>query len=493
MNDRVGAAAPTEGVWAPAVTETHISVVFFAADRAYKLLKPLKTAFLDYSTTEARLRAIDDELALNRRHAPDVYLGTADVIENGDIIDRFLVMRRLPEHRRITALVGHDDFEPCVRSVARAMAVFHARQPPAPDASGIADRDALRKNWNDNIAGIEPMIGEVIPVADAARVKHLVDAFLEHRQPLFEQRIAEGFVRDGHGDLTAQDVFCMEDGPKILDCLAFDRRLRVADVLLDVAFFAMDLDRLAGPKASRDFIAAYCEFTNEHHPASLAHHFVAYRAGVRAKVAAIRYQQGDRAQAEVARGYHDLCLRHLERAALTLVLVGGTPGTGKSTLARGLSSDLGSVLLTTDELRKDLAGRGHLERDFSPTDGGIYRKELTDQTYAELLRRASVLLDHGESVVLDASWNRASLRQAAHDLARRQGAEISEFRCTLDAATAKERIARRLDRGDDPSDARPELVDELRARFEAWPTASVVDTGPAPEVVLHRVLQRFER
>ncbi|MFT7598042.1 MAG: aminoglycoside phosphotransferase family enzyme/predicted kinase [Acidimicrobiales bacterium] len=475
----------------PSVAETHISTVFFSADRAYKLLKPLKTSFLDHETVASRLRAVDEELALNRRLAPDVYLGTADVIEGGEIVDRFLVMRRLPASRRITALVGTDEFPACVRSVARAIAVFHGRQQPAPDARELASRDAVRKNWYDNFTDIEPIIGKVIPVEDADRVKHLVDRFLDHREELFEQRIAMGNVCEGHGDLTAEDVFCLAEGPRILDCLAFDRRLRVADVLLDVAFLAMDLDRLAGASAAHDFIAAYCEFSNEHHPPSLAHHYVAYRANVRAKVAAIRYGQGDESQSEVARVYHDLCLRHLERAALTAVLVGGTPGTGKSTLAQGLSASLGSMVLTTDELRKDLAGRGHLEHQFSATDEGIYREEMTEQTYAELVNRAATLLDRAESVVLDASWNRAKHRQLAREMAESKGAEIIEIECRLDPATAKDRIARRLAQGNDPSDARPELVDELRERFEEWPAATPINTTPNLQVVLQQVLDQL--
>ncbi len=485
------------------VAETHISTVFFAGDRAYKLLKPVKTSFLDHSTTASRLAGIDDELALNRRLAPDVYLGTADVVEHGLVVDRMLVMRRLPADRRLTALVDSPEIHDRIRAVARAVAVFHAGLEPLRDTADmntteIAGRDAVWQNWKDNFTDLEALVGHVIPAADAQEVQHAVEQFLTHHSAMFDERIAAGFVREGHGDLTAEDIFCLPDGPRILDCLAFDRRLRVGDMLLDVAFLAMDLDRLCGPRLAAEFMGYYREFTNEHHPASLAHHYVAYRAHVRAKVAGLRAMQGDQTQAALAREYHDLCLQHLRRANLTLILVGGTPGTGKTTLAESLSGVLGSMLLSTDELRKDLSGVDHLDRQFVDTDAGIYDPLATENTYAELLRRAGALLDRGESVVLDASWSQAALREAAKLLAADKGADLVEFECVLDAPEAKKRIERRLEQGTDPSDARPELLDELRERFHPWPTAARIDSaGPRSAMVeatlvhLHRVLIRL--
>ncbi|MDA3038147.1 MAG: AAA family ATPase [Actinomycetota bacterium] len=465
----------------------------------------MKTSFLDHSTATNRLADIDAELALNRRLAPDVYLGTADVTEGDAVVDRMLVMRRLPADRRLTALVNSPELHDQLRAVARAVAVFHAGLEPlrytvtgGRSVAEIAGRDAVWQNWKDNFVDLEPLVGRLIPFEDAQEVEHSVDQFLGHHSAMFEDRIAAGFVRDGHGDLTAEDIFCLPDGPRILDCLAFSPELRIGDVLLDVAFLAMDLDRLCGPGLAAEFMGYYREFTNEHHASSLAHHYVAYRAHVRAKVAGLRALHGDESQATLTRVYHDLCLQHLRRANLTLILVGGTPGTGKTTLAEGLSGVLGSMLLSTDELRKDLTGVDHLDRRFVETDTGIYDRSATEKTYTELLRRAGTLLDRGESVVLDASWSQAALREQARRLAADKGADVVEFECVLDAAEAKNRIERRLEQGTDPSDARPELLDELRARFHPWPTAARIDSSAprsamveATLVHLHRVLIRL--
>src|SRR5207248_5092618 len=169
------------------------------------------------------------------------------------------------------------------------------------------------------------------------------------------QRIALGAVRDGHGDLQAEDIFCLDDGPRILDCIEFDDRLRHVDVLADVAFLAMDLERLGAPEAAATFLARYREFARESYPPSLAHHYIAARAHVRCKVACLRHRQGDDGGADAARGLLDLTARHLEAARVRLVLVGGLPGTGKSTVAAALADATGWVVLRSDEVRKDVA------------------------------------------------------------------------------------------------------------------------------------------
>ena len=466
-----------------AVRETHISWVFLAGDRAYKLLKPVEMPFLDLRETADRSAAVDQELRLNRRIAPDVYLGVADVVEDDRVVDRMLVMRRLPDERRLSALVDEPAFGGCLRQVARTLARFHAQCPPL-DPAPMATRDALAQNWDDDLEVIDSCVGPVIAAADHQRVRDLATAYLAGRERLFAERIEHGMIRDGHGDLLADDIFCLDDGPRILDCLAFDDRYRVGDVLLDVAFLVMDVERLAGWGRARDLMRWYAEFTAEHHPASLAHHYVAYRAGVRAKVACLRHAQGDTAAAELARTHHRLALDHLERARVRLVLVGGGPGVGKSVLAGGLAERCGATVLATDEIRKDLTGTPRGEHRFAAPGEGIYDEATSDRAYAEQLREAGLLLSRGESVVLDASWARASRRADARVLAAEHRAELVELECVLDTETAKERIARRLASVWSPSDATPDIADHLFARREPWPEAVRVDTSRPPGAVL---------
>lgn len=467
--------------------ETHLSRLFLTPDRVYKQLKPVTTSFIDLAGLDDRLRATDREYELNRRISPDVYLGTADVEEEGKVVDRFVVMRRLPADRQLDRLVGGATFDDHIREVAKLAAVLHAAQPAerGPAAAG-ATLDALRANWADSFTVLEPLVGPVIDEGDFHRSQNLVERYLAGRSQLFEDRIAQGWVRDGHGDLRAEHVFCLDDGPRLIDCLAFRDDLRIGDVLLDIAFLAMDLHRLAGPAAAWSLIHHYDEFSAERHPSSLAHHYAAYRANVRAKVAAVRFGQGVTEAAEEAAAYHELAHQHLLVGQTRLVLVGGGAGVGKSTVAAGVADSLGAIWLRADEIRKNLAGIPADQHAWAEPDQGIYRPEFSDLVYREMLREAELLLAGGESVVLDATWASAERRSWARDLADRTSAALTELECRAPLALARERIARRLASLDQPSDATPEVADHIAASFEPWAEATAVDTSAAVRASVSR-------
>ncbi len=208
----------------------------------------------------------------------------------------------------------------------------------------------------------------------------LARRFLAGREPLFDRRVAGGRIIDGHGDLLADDIYCLADGPRVLDCLDFDDRLRWLDGLDDAAFLAMDLERLGAPDLARHFTDWYAEYSGDPAPASLRHHYVAYRALVRAKIARIRAAQDEPAAGCEAQQLADIALRHLRAGAVTLVLVGGLPGTGKSTLAgrAGGPARLDGPEQRPDQegARRDRAGRRHAGDDDSRAlrHGDLYRR-----------------------------------------------------------------------------------------------------------------------
>jgi len=311
-------------------------------------------------------------------------------------------------------------------------------------------------------------------------VEELVRRYLSGREALFTQRIAAGRVRDGHGDLQAEDIFCLDDGPRILDCIEFDDGLRHGDVLSDVAFLAMDLERLGAPAAGESFLARYREFAGETYPASLAAHYIAYRAHVRGKVACLRHAQGDPEAAAVAEDLLALTGRHLEAGRVVMVLVGGLPGTGKSTLAAALAGHRGWSVLRSDQVRKELAGLGPDESAPAAFGQGLYRPEITAEVYRTLLDRAATALELGEPVILDASWSDGRWRQAAAEVAGRTASDLVELRCEAPPAAAADRIARRREQGGDPSDATAEVAAVMAARADPWPSAVTVDTTGDP-------------
>jgi aminoglycoside phosphotransferase family enzyme/predicted kinase len=471
------------------VVETHVSTLFFLDDLVYKLKKPVSTGFLDFSARQSRQAACHREVELNRRLAPDVYLGVADISMDGEPCDNMVVMRRLPEERRLAHLVTAGvDVSAELRSVARLLAAFHSRSERSEAIDQTASPQAVLANWEDNFDQMQPFAGAVFDQDAQVIVEQLARRYLAGRERLLLRRMAEGKVCDGHGDLQAEDIFCLADEPRILDCIEFDDRLRGGDVLADVAFLAMDLERLGEPNGAGRFLAWYREFAGETWPTSLAHHYIAYRAHVRAKVACLRHAQGDPGAALVAAGLLGLARRHLERGQVTLTLVGGLPGTGKSTLAEGIADERDWSLLRSDEIRKDLAGVPHSEPSAAPYGEGLYSEAITAATYREMLLRAGSLLELGESVVLDASWNRTAYRDRAAELALATSSELVQLRCVLDPAEAALRISRRRAAGGDPSDADSAIAIKMAADSEPWVEAEEIDTSSDTAAVLHSAL-----
>ncbi len=292
----------TPAPWAE-LAETHSAIVVFTGDRAYKLKKPVRFDFLDFSTRERREEAAHREVALNRRLAPDVYLGVADVLDvDGAVCDHLVVMRRMPADRRLSSLVGagaatDDD----LRDLARLLATFHAAAVRTAATAAAGSPAAIAAKLARDLADLEAFRGGILPADTLDEVTVRATRYVQGRRPLFERRVAEDWVCDGHGDLLADDIFCLDDGPRVLDCLDFSDELRYGDVLADVAFLAMDLEHRGAPDLATRFLEQYDEFSGERHPASLVDYYVAFRALIRAKVSALRAQQGDVAAPSRAR------------------------------------------------------------------------------------------------------------------------------------------------------------------------------------------------
>jgi uncharacterized protein len=461
--------APTE------VRETLAGIVLLVGDRAVKMKKPVRTGFLDFTTPALRRAACRREVELNRRLAPDVYLGVSDVLapDGTTAVEHLVVMRRMPDDRCLATLVTSGTaVAGDLRALARLMAAFHSRADRSAAIAADGGPEPLRRRWSANVAELAPFAGTVLDAALIDTLGRLSARFLDGRRPLLDGR--RDRVVDGHGDLIAADVFCLDDGPRVLDCLEFDDHLRHVDPLDDAAFLAMDLEHLGRPDLAEAFLDDYTEFSGDPAPAALRHHYIAYRAVVRVKVACLRHRQGDPAAAADATRHAALALRHLHRGAVRLALVGGLPGTGKTTVGGALADRFGAVLLSSDRVRKELAGIDPDRPAPAAFAEGLYTGERTAATYAELLHRADVLLARGESVVLDASWTSARLRDDAESLARRTHSDTVALRCDTDTATAARRLTTRAPTA---SDATPALAVAVAEHADPWPGATTVPTS----------------
>ena len=474
--------------------ETHVSRLVFTPERVYKVKRPVRFGFLDFSTVEARRRACHDEVELNRRLAPDVYEGVGEFTDPDGRSEPVVVMRRLPDSRRLSVLVrrDHPALVSILTEVAATLAGFHRRAQRGADIDRDCGSEAQSQLWMGNLDELRALGAGIVDIESVDTAWEAAAMYIAGRGLLFDERIARGAAVDGHGDLMCDDTFALDDGPRLLDCLEFDPRLRHVDALLDAASLAMDLEHLGRPDLAATFLRSYRDISADRWPESLAHLYIAYRAAVRAKVAVILAGEGDRwnrAQVDKARSLLGQAVAHLKTGTVRLVLVGGLPGTGKTTLAHRLSMATGWPVLSSDVVRKRLAGLDP-EADASAAFGaGIYSDVMTATVYEELLGEAEVNLTMGQSVIIDASWIRQCWRDAAREVAERCLAEFLPIRCRVPGDVARARISRRARAGAQPSDATPSIHDEMASALEPWIDAITVDTSTGVEEPLQVALE----
>jgi aminoglycoside phosphotransferase family enzyme/predicted kinase len=470
------------------VRETHSAVVFLVGDRAFKLKKPVDLGFLDFSSPAKRLRACQSELVLNRRLAPDVYLGISDLNDvDGKPLEHLLVMRRMPAARRLAHLVRTPaTLDEPLQDLAAVVADFHARASRSADIDRCGERDAVAARWEANFTEVRPYVGTTLDADDYAEAGTLARRYLAGRGALFADRLRQGAVVDGHGDLLAEDIFMLPDGPRILDCLDFDDQLRYVDRIDDVACLSMDLEHLGSAAAGKAFLEAYLHASGDQPPTSLVHHYIAYRAFMRAKVACLP-GAADHGR-HLASTLLGLARRHLDDARVRLLVIGGSPGTGKTTVSAALAGSLDAVVLSSDAVRKELAGVDEDAPMPAAYRAGIYSPEWSARTYDELLSRAECQLEMGRSVILDATWASGEQRASAARLAERTVSDLSQFRCVLPDGVADQRIATRHSL----SDADRGIAAEIRACFAGWPEAVTIDTASTVDAAVAQVLHRLQ-
>ena len=259
-------------------TETHVSTLAFSEERVWKCKKPVHFAFADFTTLERRAENCRREVALNRRLAPDVYLGVQAVDdESGTVVDFVVEMRRLPDDRRLSRqATGGEDVGPCIERVASLLAEFHRHAATDGAIDDAATSAAIARLWAGNLEELRPFVGAILdPVVYDAIARDSAN-YVSGREQLFDGRRAAGRIRDGHGDLLADDIFCLADGPRVLDCLEFDDSLRYGDVLADLAFLAMDLEYLGRVDLATTLLDHYRQRSDDTWPRSLEHHYIAY-------------------------------------------------------------------------------------------------------------------------------------------------------------------------------------------------------------------------
>jgi aminoglycoside phosphotransferase family enzyme/predicted kinase len=452
----------------PKFVATHASYVFLAGRDVYKIKRPKDYGFFDYSTLEKRKFFCGEEIRLNRRAAPGVYLGLRPVrldrlghslTRGGRIVDYAVHMRRLPDSasalERVRAgRLSTKDLD----LVARWIAEFYSRA-RAVRRGGERVREIIRENFRQ----VEPYAGRWMSRRLFRETRSAQERWLKENRPLLRRRTA----RDGHGDLRLEHVYLLPDGPAMIDCIEFSDRFRVIDPALDVAFFAMELYRHGREDLAEYFLGRFAFEADDYDLYPLIDGYLSYRAWVRGKVALFLAadpqvdRETSRAKAREGTEFFELSRRFLRRRRRrpTVVPVCGLIGSGKSTLAWELSRRRSIPVVSGDATRKFLAGLAH------ETRGGdrIYTPAFSRRVHREILRRAALALRARRSVILDSTFRSRELRRRARRMASSAGARFLLIECRVPEAVARRRLARRAG---GVSDARAELFDRIKGTFE---------------------------
>ena len=430
------------------VRQTHISVVFLTERHAYKVKKPLKLDFVDYGSLERRRFFCEEEVRLNRRLARGVYLGVVPVSRReggrlevegtGQVVEWAVKMKRLPEEATLLWACEHDRLEAdALTEVAGRLARFHAGAERGPSIAGFGRFEVISRNARENLERAQVEVGRTISQAVYERLVAATERALEEHEACFEARAERGVPRDTHGDLRLEHVYLFpeeeeEDRITIVDCVEFNERFRYADPVADASFLSMDLAVRGRRDLAGAFARAYAESSGDEEGLSLWAFYTSYRAAVRAKVASLLLEEPELPEAQrtaavgKARARWLLALGEVEgpRERPGVVLVMGGPGTGKSTLARGLAEAAGFRVLRSDEVRKELAGFEPSQSAAEEYGRGIYSPEWSARTYGACLERMRELLLEGERVVVDATFSREEWRRAFVEEAQGLGVPV---------------------------------------------------------------------
>lgn len=485
------------GVGQVQLIETHISWVLLTGEFAYKIKKPVDMGFLDFSTLALRWQACADEVRLNRRLAPDIYLSVVAITgspeaphidgsgaqESGAAFEYAVKMRQFPPDNTLDRLSGRGELGIAqIDALAARLARFHLHECAIAAAdSPYGEPDAIGQPVADNFTILNEAPDDPALKQRLARLQDW--SMTEHQRlaPLMRARKQQGSVRECHGDLHLGNLAWVDDSLVIFDCIEFSPALRWIDVISEVAFCYMDLLHRDHRDLAYRFLNGWLEASGDYRGLALLRYYAVYRAMVRAKVAALRAQQSGAGYADV-----DLWLRLAEQLTQTLPLrlwiTHGLSGCGKTTITQTMLQEQGLIRLRSDIERKRLAGLTATSSSGSGIASGLYAPDASRRTYDHLETLTDGLLEAGWPVIVDAAFLARWQRDLFRALARRRALPFHILDIQADHATLRERIVRRAALGQDASEADLRVLDHQIATAEPLGAdeLEVVTTPPQP-------------
>jgi aminoglycoside phosphotransferase family enzyme/predicted kinase len=472
---------PSAGV---TVIETHISFVLLTGPLAYKVKKAVDLGFVDYSSLARRKFFCEEELRLNRRLAPELYLGVVPVSGSADRpllddgsspIEYAVKMLEFPQDRLLDGLIGNGLLTAAhIDRLSAVVAKFHASLPAAGPDSRYGTFESVRDPVLQNFEQLRAMAADGDIADGVADLERWSEQALMGLRPVILARRERGFIRECHGDLHLGNMLLSDDQVHVFDGIEFNAELRWIDVVSEIAFLVMDLSERGRPDFGWRFLNDYLEITGDYQGVRLLAFYLVYRAVVRAKVARLRSRQQEVAETDrlAALSSSHAYLRYArsmiaERAG-ALIIMHGLSGSGKSHVARRLCEEIGAIRLRSDVERKRLHGLASLEPSDSTLAGGLYDSAATHRTYNHLARLARGMAEARLAVVVDAAHLLQWQRDLFSVLANECGIPFLIIACHAPDQVLRRRIQSRQQQGRDASEASLDVLQAQQASAEPF-------------------------
>jgi uncharacterized protein len=483
--------------------QTHISYILLTGEYVYKIKKSIQFGFLDFTTLEKRQYFCHEELRLNRRLSPELYLGVLPIIERAGqyqfglddtaqtVAEYTLQMREFPQEMLLSYLFQNSKLIPeIVQQLAMQVAAFHSSALTNPEVTAYGSVASVQKVDTSNHAISAEFIGISQTQQQFNETHAFAAQFFERYADWFAQRQTEGKIRECHGDLHLNNVCIYQNNLRIFDCIEFNQEFRNIDIIYDAAFLIMDLEFGGRIDLANLFLNTYLEQTGDYKGATLLPLYLSMRAYIRGNVNSLALNDPtisatdktaflQRAQAYYRQAWeYTQRMFSAKRSPSRLILMSGLSGSGKSTVARQLAQKLNAIHIRSDAVRKHLAQMPLYQRgDRGRLGSGIYTLEMTQRTYDRLLELGLLLAQQGWPVILDAKYDRRSLRQPVLEAANSAQIPVTIVECTAPTEVLRDRLKRRTN---DIADATADL---LNSQVEA--AEPLTDEEKAVAVVLH--------
>jgi aminoglycoside phosphotransferase family enzyme/predicted kinase len=473
--------------------QTHISFVLLTGEYAYKLKKPVNFGFLDFSTLAKRHHFCEEEVRLNRRLAPELYLGVLAIAENNGkysfaldhaepgqsmaAVEYAIKMPQFDQSNLLINLFEQGKVTPAhMIDIGKQLAQFHAIAATNDHIASFGTMAALKSVADDNYAATEKYIGKVQTQEQFDQTRAFTNKFFAEHEQLFSDRIAQGKVKECHGDVHLKNICLYQDKIRIFDCIEFNEPFRNSDVLYDAAFLLMDLQYRGRRDLANIFLNTYLEQTGDYDALPLLPLYGSMRAYIRAKVTSFLLDDPNipapvkESAATEAAAYYKLAHDYANTSQGKILIMSGLSGSGKSTIARTLAPQLEAIHLRSDVIRKHLAGVGLLEQ----VGDEIYTPEMTSKTYGKLAELGVLLASKGFNVILDAKFDRQDLRNAVTEAAAAKEIPWQIVYCQAPIDMLKQRLGDRAAKGGDAGDSiatvtqTEQLLTSQQEQFEAF-------------------------